>query len=88
VVGDEGIIAELWPLYLERMGVDVCGSAATAEEAVALAPLHRPAVVIMDMRLRGRKDGVDAALEIHESVGSGMVFITGSTEPKTRTRMR
>jgi CheY-like chemotaxis protein len=88
VVDDEEIIAELWRIYLGRMGVPVCGSAATADEAVALARRHRPAVVLMDMRLRGEEDGVDAALKIHESVGSAMVFVTGSTEPKTMTRIQ
>ena len=37
----------------------------------------------MDMRLRGEKDGVDAALAIHELVGSKVIFVTGSKEPKT-----
>ncbi len=87
VVDDEEIIAELWRIYLGRMGVDVCGTAASADEAIALARRHRPAVVIMDMRLRGPKDGVDASVEIHESVASGMIFITGSTDPKTRARI-
>jgi CheY-like chemotaxis protein len=87
VVDDEEIIAELWCINLEKMGVDVCGTAATAEEAVDMARRHRPAVVLMDMRLRGQKDGVDAALEIHASVGSKTIFITGSTEPRTRKRI-
>jgi hypothetical protein len=32
----------------------------------------------MDMRLRGEGDGVDAALEFNTTVGSAVVFITGS----------
>ncbi len=88
VVDDEAVIAELWSIYMEMMGVEVCGRAATADDAVALAVEHRPAVVLMDMRLRGKKDGVDAALAIYESVGSKVVFITGSQEPDTMTRIQ
>jgi CheY-like chemotaxis protein len=88
VVDDEAIIAELWCLHVEMMGLEVCGAAATADEAVSLAEAHRPAVVLMDVRLRGAKDGVDAALAIHESVGSKVIFITGSQEPSTMERIR
>jgi DNA-binding NarL/FixJ family response regulator len=41
----------------------------------------------MDMRLSGPKDGVDAALAIHDKVGSKVIFITGSREPATIERI-
>jgi AmiR/NasT family two-component response regulator len=69
------------------MGLDVCGRAATAERAIELAREHRPSLVLMDMRLEGDKDGVDAALAIHESVGSKFIYITGSREPETLKRI-
>ncbi len=88
VVDDEAFIAELWCAYLELMDLEVCGSAATADDAVTLAQAHRPAIVLMDMRLRGEKDGVDAALAIHATVGSKVIFITGSQEPSTLRRIQ
>lgn len=87
IVEDEAIIAELWSLYIEAMGIDVCGVAATAADAVSLAQAHQPELVLMDMRLRGEGDGVDAALAIHASVGSKVIFITGSQEPATLARI-
>jgi CheY-like chemotaxis protein len=88
VVDDEVLIAELWCMILEDMGLEVCGQAATAEAAVAMALAHRPKVVLMDVRLRGQQDGVDAALAIHENVGSKVIFITGSKEASTAARIR
>jgi CheY-like chemotaxis protein len=88
VVDDEAIIAQLWCIQMEMMGLDVCGTAETANDAVTLAQEHRPAIVLMDMRLRGKQDGVDAALAIHASVGSRVIFITGSQEPATIARIR
>ena len=87
VVDDEVLIADLWCSQIDGMGLEVCGIAATAEAAIALAREHRPSLVLMDMRLRGKKDGVDAALAIHESVGSKVIFITGSKEPETMARI-
>ena len=72
---------------MEIMGLEVCGTATTADYAIELALQHRPAIVLMDMRLIGEKDGVDAALAIHDSVGSKVIFITGSQEPSTLARI-
>ena len=67
VVDDEFLIAAGLTLQLEELGMTVCGTAATAEEAVALVQAKRPAVVLMDVRLAGERDGVDAAQTIHAS---------------------
>jgi CheY-like chemotaxis protein len=88
VVDDDAMIADLWCMVLEDMGLEVCGQAATAAAAVALATAHQPRVVLMDVRLRGEQDGVDAALAIHDLVGSRVIFITGSKEASTAARIR
>ena len=88
VVDDEFIIAEGLSLQLEDLGLTVCGTAATADDAVALVQAKRPALVLMDVRLEGEKDGVDAAIAIHETVGSKVIFVTGSREPATMERIK
>lgn len=87
VVDDEFVIAAGLSLQLEDMGLEVCGTAATCEEAVALVQDQRPQVVLMDVRLAGDKDGVDAAIAIHDTVGSKVIFVTGSREPATIERI-
>jgi CheY-like chemotaxis protein len=88
VVDDQALIADLWCILLEDMGYPVCGAAPTAETAIALALQHRPRVIIMDVRLRGERDGVDAAIAIHQSVDSKVIFVTGSREPETMARIQ
>lgn len=88
VVDDEHLIAQHLRMQVEDLGMTVCGTAATAEEAVSLAQAHRPSVVLMDVRLHGVLDGVDAALTIHDTVGSKVIFITGSREPATMERIQ
>jgi response regulator of citrate/malate metabolism len=87
IVEDEFLIAELLSSMVEDMGLSVCGHAVSAEEAVELALQHTSGLVFMDVRLKGRKDGVDAALAIHQQVGSRVIFITGSREPETVARI-
>ena len=88
IVDDEFLIAEGLCMQVEDMAMAVCGTATTADEALALAMMHRPEVVLMDIRLRGEKDGVDAAQEIHRTVGSKVIFITGSREQATIDRIQ
>ncbi|CAN7448007.1 response regulator [Phenylobacterium sp. LjRoot225] len=87
VVEDEFLIAQGLCLQVEDIGLAVCGTAATADDAVAAALAHRPMFVLMDVRLQGLEDGVDAALAIHDQVGSKVIFLTGSREPATLNRI-
>lgn len=88
IVDDEHLIALSLSLVLEEMGIVVCGTAATAVKAVELAKRHRPSIILMDVRLKGEEDGVDAALAIHEVFEASVIFITGSREPETVARIR
>jgi DNA-binding NarL/FixJ family response regulator len=88
VVDDEILIAELWCMILEDMEIEVCGVAKTAASAIALANRFRPKVVLMDVRLEGQADGVDAAISILETVGSKVIFITGSRDSLTIARIQ
>ena len=87
IVDDEFLIATGLSMQIESLGMTVCGTAGTADEAVALVQARRPAVVLMDVRLGSDKDGVDAAVAIHETVGSKVIFVTGSREPATMDRI-
>ena len=87
IVEDELMIAEHFKIIVENLGYSVCGIAMTADEAVRLAREEKPALVFMDMRLAGLKDGVDAAMEIHRNKPVPTIYITGSREPETIERI-
>lgn len=88
VVDDNVLIADALGMILEDMGLKVCGIAASAVAAIDMAVAHQPRVVLMDVRLQGQLDGVDAAIAIHDQVGSRVIFITGSKEPATAARIQ
>jgi two-component system, response regulator PdtaR len=87
IVEDEMLIALALQSQVEDMGLAVCGIAATADDAIALALKHRPGVVLMDVRLRGDADGVDASMAIYGALKSKVIFVTGSREPATLERI-
>lgn len=84
---DEFLIVDCFVDEIESMGRTVCGVADTAQKAIALAREHRPSLVLMDVRLKGVEDGVDASIAIHDAVGSKVIFITGSREPANLKRI-
>ena len=87
IVEDEYLISLGLTAQIEDMGLKVCATADSADAAVIQAETHRPAIILMDVRLRGHSDGVDAALAIRGSVDSKIIFITGSREQKTIDRI-
>ena len=60
IVEDETLVGMGLKSNLERLGHEVVGQASTAMEAVALFRLHKPDIVLMDIRLDG-SDGIDLA---------------------------
>jgi two-component system, response regulator PdtaR len=88
IVDDEFLIATTLVDMVTGMGLNVCGTADTADKAIALAIEHRPHLVLMDVRLKGSKDGIEAAHAIRDAVDCRIIFITASQEPATVARMQ
>jgi CheY-like chemotaxis protein len=65
----------------------VCGVAKSAQRAIEMASKHRPDIVLMDVRLEGDRDGVDAALAINQTLQPRFIYCTGSSEPSTMARI-
>ena len=88
IVEDEAMIAEYFKIIVESYGYDVCGIAPSAEAAIDIARAEDPGIVFMDVRLRGGKDGIDAAIEINRKKPVPTVYVTGSREKETLDRIK
>lgn len=86
VVEDDFFIASDVEMSLTAAGFSVCGIAASADEAVTLAKAHKPVLVIMDIRLKGMRDGVDAALELQRDLGLRCIFASAHVDKHTKAR--
>jgi CheY-like chemotaxis protein len=86
IVEDEFFISLDTKSLLQSLGHAVVGIAVSADDAVRCAERERPDVVLMDIRLVGARDGIDAADEIYRRFGIASIFITANTDPRTRTR--
>jgi DNA-binding NarL/FixJ family response regulator len=88
IVEDQFLASECLKIWVETFGFEVCGVAKSADKAIELAVEHQPNFILMDVRLEGEKDGVDAALAIHDLVDARVIFCTGSNEPSTLKRIK
>lgn len=88
IVEDEILIAEELKERLSVLGFSVIAAVDSAEEGIAIATRERPDVVLMDIRLKGMKDGVQATQEIHQQVDVPIVYLTAHSDRLTVDRAR
>ena len=80
VIEDEPLIAQDIADLVEEMGHRVIGTAAREAEAVKLAQVHRPALVLADIQLKGSDSGIQAVEAILRSMEVPVIFVTGFPE--------
>ncbi len=88
IVEDEILIAEELRERLSRLGFSVIAAVDSADEGIAIATRERPDLVLMDIRLKGEKDGVQAAKEIRQQVDVPIVYLTAHSDELTVNRAK
>lgn len=86
VVEDEGLIAHDIAARLETLGHEVAGTVSTAEEAIAQA--GGADLVLMDIRIDGQRDGIEAATEIRARHHVPVIFLTAHADRSTLDRAK
>ena len=76
VVEDEGLVAEDIARILRNFGYDVLAIVSSGEEAVKIAEVVLPDLVLMDIMLEGDMNGIDAAGQIYSRFDIPIVYLT------------
>ena len=84
---DEGITSLHLRTLLTDWGFSVSAVADEAEKAADLIEADRPDVVLMDIHLKGKMDGIEAAELIHDQFGIPVVFLSAHNDDSTRRRI-
>jgi CheY-like chemotaxis protein len=84
IVEDDAIIAMHLEMLVTDFGHEVCGTAASAAEAIAHGTSHGLDVVLMDIRLGGGSSGIDAARELYTSQALSCIFISANLDQATK----
>ncbi len=87
IAEDEALIRMDLAEMLREEGYDIVGEAGDGQEAVELAELHKPDLVIMDVKMP-RRDGIDAAAEIASKRIAPIVVLTAFSQRELVERAR
>ena len=88
VVEDEGIVGKDIQKTLQNFGYDVPCVVSSGEAAIQKAEENRPDLVLMDIVLKGKIDGIEAAEQIRSRFDIPVVYLTAYTDDKTLERAK
>jgi CheY-like chemotaxis protein len=80
IVEDETLTAMMLEAYIEKRGFVSAGFYASGEEAVMKAKTEEPDLILMDFRLSGRMNGMEAAKLINAERPTPIIIMSGYKE--------
>ena len=86
VVEDSPVVALHIRRFLERSGYQVPSVVPSGEEAIEHVAASPPDLVLMDIQLEGRMDGIEAARVIWERFAVPVVYLTANSDQATFSR--
>jgi len=88
IVDDDPIVAKLIEMRLSKLGYEVSAVTSTGSEAISLAASVSPDAVVMDIKIPGEIDGIEAANIISRDYDIPVVYLTADTEISTFERAK
>ncbi len=88
IVEDERITAEDIKKALKSAGYEVPAIVSSGEEAIKVSEEIQPDLVIMDIKLEGEMDGIEAAEKIRSKLGIPIIYLTAFSDDKTVQRAK
>jgi DNA-binding NarL/FixJ family response regulator len=86
IVEDDFLVAAQMESALTDAGFAIAGVASSGDDAIELAVTERPHLVVMDIRLAGKRDGIDTALALFAEHGIRCIFATAHHDEHARRR--
>lgn len=88
IVEDENIVAFNIQKRLEELGYTVVAVIPSGEAAIQKVAENYPDLVLMDIKLKGRVDGIEAAEQIRSQFPIPVVYLTAYTDEETLNRAK
>lgn len=88
VVEDEVFIAEDIRFALEDLGYEVCDICYDSESALDAVFKYRPDMVMLDINIRGTRDGIEVAGIIQQDYQIPFIYLSSLTDAQTLDRAK
>ncbi|MEX0772619.1 MAG: response regulator [Balneolales bacterium] len=86
IVEDDSILSFLLKKQLTRLGYEVAGRVDTGEKAINFIKELKPDFILMDIKLNGDIDGIEAIAIIKTFSEVPFLYLTGNSDHNTRFR--
>ncbi len=88
IVEDESIVALNLTKRLTEAGYAIVTIVATGEAAIQAAGETQPDLILMDIRLKGEMDGIEAATQIRDRYNIPIIYLTAYADQNTLQRAK
>lgn len=88
IVEDDMIIAANVAMQLSKLGYDVLGITSRGEEALAQSKLNRPDLILMDINLKGKLNGIETVKAIQQRSDIPVIYLTANSDEGTFAKAR
>ncbi|MCX7798190.1 MAG: response regulator [Melioribacter sp.] len=88
IVEDEVIVALELKHRLTKLGYDVIGVASNAEKAIEIICSNKPDLILMDLKLRGKMNGLELAEKVYNDHTIPSLFITAFFDEETLNKVK
>jgi len=88
IVEDESIVALDLSMRLQKEGYEVVGIASNSDDALALFNEQKPDLVLMDINIKGNKDGIETAKELKKVQDVPLIFLTAFSQSEYVSRAK
>ena len=88
IAEDEQIVAKNIEKRLTADGYQVVASVSTGEDAIEKAKLYSPDIILMDIKLKGKIDGIETADILRRNFQLPVIFLTSYADEETFQRAK
>jgi two-component system, LytTR family, response regulator LytT len=88
VVEDESIVSKDIQHSLKKLGYTVVGAASTGEKALELVRSEAPDIVLMDIMLKGKMNGIEVSEIIKKELSIPVIYLTAYADEATLSKAK
>src|SRR6185503_15144411 len=88
IVEDESIVALDLSMRLQKESYAIVGIAGNSDDALALFTEQKPDLVLMDINIKGNRDGIETAKELKKIQEVPLIFLTAFSQSEYINRAK
>jgi two-component system, response regulator PdtaR len=88
IVEDDMLLSLVEGRIVEKLGYKVAGKAVEGEEAVRMIKEQNPDVVLMDISLKGKMDGIEVMTKVRDFSDVPVIYLSGNSNKHNMARAK